>query len=71
MPGSSTYITKDGDMLDWICWRHYGRSGGTTETVLEANPHLAFEPARLSSGLVVVLPEIDPPVVTGRIRLWE
>ncbi|EDP61513.1 hypothetical protein BAL199_13785 [alpha proteobacterium BAL199] len=20
------YLTRDGDMLDWICWRHYGRS---------------------------------------------
>ena len=71
MPGTSTYITKDGDMLDWICWRHYGRSNGTTESVLEANPHLAFQPARLPTGLSVVLPEIEAPEVTGRIRLWD
>lgn len=31
------YITKDGDMLDAICWRHYGRTRGVVEQVLEAN----------------------------------
>ena len=29
--------TLQGDTVDALCWRHYGRTDGTVETVLEAN----------------------------------
>lgn len=35
------YLTKDDDMLDAICAKHYGRTAGAVEAVLEANPGLA------------------------------
>lgn len=31
------YNTKDGDVLDDICYRFYGHLDGTVEKVLEAN----------------------------------
>jgi phage tail protein X len=29
------------DTVDALCWRHYGRTQGVTEQVLQANPGLA------------------------------
>ena len=29
------------DTVDALCWRHYGRTQGLTEQVLQANPGLA------------------------------
>ena len=26
------------DTVDQLCWRHYGKTAGVTEKVLEANP---------------------------------
>jgi phage tail protein X len=31
-----TYTTKEGDILDWICWKHYGTTA-VLEQVLAAN----------------------------------
>ena len=36
------YNTKDGDVLDDICYRFYGHLDGTVEKVLEANDFLGF-----------------------------
>lgn len=69
---ATSYITKDGDMVDEICWRHYGFSADVTEQVLDANRHLAFLPARLPSGIEITLPAIDEPEPTaGRVQLWD
>jgi phage tail protein X len=71
VPMTLSIITSDGDMLDAICKRRYGRES-VVPLVLDANPHLAKQPATLPAGLVVVLPdvpetpEVDPP----EIRLW-
>ncbi|TLX52838.1 phage tail protein, partial [Stutzerimonas nosocomialis] len=29
---------QQGDTVDAICWRHYGRTAGVVEQVLDANP---------------------------------
>ncbi|WP_258087249.1 tail protein X, partial [Xenorhabdus bovienii] len=31
-----------GDTVDLLCWRHYGRTQGIVEQVLEANPDLCL-----------------------------
>jgi len=65
------YRTRDGDMLDWICWYHYGgRVSGVIEQVLEANPGLADRGPVLSAGLVIDLPRIPPPLPQPRIQIW-
>lgn len=66
------YRTKEGDMLDAICYRYYGRSSGVVELVLIANQNLSRQPEQLPSGLVITLPDL--PVQTNDItpiRLWQ
>jgi phage tail protein X len=68
----TSYTTKEGDTLDAICWRYYGRSSGTVELTLEANRDLADYGTELPAGLVIILPDVpeanDAPTMT---RLWE
>ena len=65
------YRTKDGDMLDAICWKHYGRESAVID-VLEANPHLADQGAVLSAGILIELPDLAEPVAdTEVVRLWD
>jgi phage tail protein X len=63
-------ITRDGDVLDALIWRHYGR-GDVLAAVLEANPSLAQLPPVLTAGLVIELPELPLPVEAPVIRLWS
>lgn len=63
--------TADGDVLDEICWRHYGREDAVP-SVLAANPGLAAADPVLEAGRVIVLPELPPaPQAAGAVVLWE
>lgn len=63
-------ITRDGDVLDDLVWRHYGRID-VLAAVLEANPILAQLPPVLEAGLVIELPELPLPAEAPVIRLWS
>ncbi|MEA3581460.1 tail protein X [Klebsiella pneumoniae] len=39
-----------GDTVDALCWRHYGRTQGVTEQVLQANPGLAEQARSYHTG---------------------
>ena len=66
------YRTKDGDLVDAICWRHYGEQSGAVEVVLEANPGLADIGPVLPSGIIVELPDLPPAVQElPTVRLWD
>ena len=60
-------IAQQGDTLDMICARYYGR----TEGVLAANPGLAELGAVLPHGTVIELPDVKSSPVTETINLWE
>lgn len=45
-----------GDTVDLLCFRHYGRTQGVTEKVLEANPGLCRQ-VFLEAGQEVEMPE--------------
>jgi phage tail protein X len=47
-----------GDTVDSMCWRHYGRTEKAVEAVLEANPGLADLGAVLPVGTVVFMPAL-------------
>ena len=67
-----TYICRDGDTLDWICWKYYGRQSAAVEAVLEVNPGLADRGPIYSAGQKILLPEL--PVATDTettVRLWD
>ena len=52
-------VTQQGDTVDALCWRYYGRTDGTVETVLEANNGLADYGPVLPLGLAVEMPDIS------------
>lgn len=63
--------TLQGDTVDAICWRFYGRTTGMTEAVLLANPNLAERGAVLPAGLLIEIPEIHSEPIRPLIQLWD
>ncbi len=66
-----TYTTKDGDVLDLICWKYYGSSNGTVEKVLEANCHLANLDAVFAAGVKIILPDLTKTEEEKSVKLWS
>ena len=64
------YTTIDGDVIDQICWRHYGAVAGYVEKVVEANPHLNSQPVILPAGVRISLPVVTVEPVMLK-RLWD
>lgn len=64
-------IAQQGDTVDALCWRYYGRTHGVTEQVLEVNPGLADVGTILPHGMAIELPDIAPAPVTPMIQLWD
>lgn len=50
--------TIQGETVDALCWRYYGRTDGTVAAVLEANAGLADYGVVLPLGTVVDMPDI-------------
>ena len=64
-------IAQQGDTLDMICARYYGRTEGVVEAVLAANPGLAELGAVLPHGTAVELPDVQTAPVAETVNLWE
>lgn len=60
-----------GDTVDALCWRHYGRTQGVTEQVLQSNPGLAEHGPFLPHGLQVELPDIATTTTVQTVQLWD
>lgn len=60
-----------GDSLDVICARHYGRTEGVVEAVLAANPGLAELGAVLPYGTGIELPDTDTASAAETVNLWD
>lgn len=61
-----------GDTLDAICWRHYGRTAGVTEAVLNANPGLADHGPVIPQATLITLPDDAPSAPTVKmVNLWD
>ena len=65
----TTYRTKDGDMVDAICYDHYGTEA-MTGAVYEANTSLAALGPLLPRGVTIELPEDPTTVPSQPKRLW-
>ena len=64
--------TNQNDTVDALCWRHYGRTAGVTEAVLEANPGLADQGPILPQGFVVNMPEAPASAPQRQmVNLWD
>jgi len=66
------YLTKDNDMIDEICWRHYPKHqmALAVEHVYEANHRLADKGEKLPAGLTILLPDLPQPRAVPVINLW-
>ena len=68
----ATVRAVQGDTVDAICFRYYGRTAGVTEAVLEANPGLADLGPTVPIGHVVTLPEItEQAEQKTAVNLWD
>ncbi len=69
----TTWITRDGDVLDAICATHYGTENlsAVLTLVLEANQGLAEKGAVYPAGIRIVLPEITQQVSESPYSLWD
>ncbi|EPV8688032.1 tail protein X [Pseudomonas aeruginosa] len=64
--------TQQNDTVDALCWRHYGRTAGVVEAVLDANPGLADKGPTLPAGLLVTLPEQQAAAPEQQmVSLWD
>jgi phage tail protein X len=59
----TTYQTKAGDTVDYVCWMYYGATAGIVETVLATNSGLADYGPVLPAGINIMLPVVTPSTV--------
>ncbi|XPP72711.1 tail protein X [Serratia liquefaciens] len=60
-----------GDTVDAICWRYYGRTQGVVEQVYSLNEGLADAGAILSHGQPVELPDVTAASQRETVNLWD
>ena len=67
----TTVRAIQGDTIDMLCWRHYGRTAGVVEQVLQTNPGLASLGPVLPHGTAVKLPDIPAQPQRTTVQLWD
>ena len=60
-----------GDTLDALCARYYGRTEGVVEAVLQANPGLSELGVILPHGTAVDLPDVETSPTAETLNLWD
>lgn len=67
----ATYITRDGDTIDYIVWKFYGYQDRlAVEQVLAANRDLADRGAALPANIAIELPALVAATTPG-VKLWD
>ena len=64
------YIISEGEMLDQICFKHYGTID-VVEEILKWNPDLANYIGSLPYGMTINLPKLNTSKILEQIQLWE
>lgn len=64
-------IALQGDTLDALCYRHYGRTEGVVEEILGSNPGLADIGTLLPHGTAVELPVVNAESQKEFLNLWD
>lgn len=70
-PETDTVTAADGDTVDALCYRHYGRTAAVTEAVLTANPGLAALGPVLPAGTQVRMPVVTQKPTRTTVNLWD
>jgi len=63
--------TEQGDTVDSLCWRYYGRTESVVEQIYAANVGLAEQGAILPHGYAGELPDIIQAAVSETVSLWD
>ena len=63
--------TLQAETVDARGWRHYGRTRGAVEAVLQANPGLASCGPILPQGTLVLMPALPAPAPKPTVSLWD
>lgn len=61
----------EGDTVDKVCHRVFGRTAGVTEQVLALNPGLAGKGPVLPNGTPITLPEHVATPTKKTLSLWD
>ncbi|MDR3432067.1 MAG: tail protein X [Rouxiella aceris] len=64
-------IAQQGDSVDALCWRYYGRTESVVEQVYAANAGLADVGVILPHGYPLELPELPLSAVRETVQLWD
>lgn len=64
-------LASQGDTLDLICQRYYGRTEGVVEMVLAANPGLAALGVIVPHGTAIALPDVPASPTRETLNLWD
>lgn len=64
-------FAQQGDTVDALCWRYYGRTESVLEQVYMANAGLADAGVVLPHGFAVELPELPSSAVRETVQLWD
>jgi phage tail protein X len=67
---ATIYRTRDGDVLDDICYSHYGTEQAVIQ-VLNANSGLSELGGVYHAGVDIVLPDIELPKEESEASLWD
>lgn len=62
---------QQGDTVEQICWRYYGRTQQAVELVYAANPGLAESGPVLMHGCGVTLPDLPESPADETVNLWD
>lgn len=70
-----TYSTRDGDMIDSVCAKHYGACNDEVlRIVYAANPGIVEAGLLLQAGVTITLPDITRAQFapeTAVVKLWD
>ncbi len=67
---ATVYKTRDGDVLDDICYAHYGTEQAVVQ-VLNANSGLSELGGVYSAGVDIILPDIEQQKEESEASLWN
>ncbi len=71
MAAQETVMSRAGETLDLLLWRHRGRTAGLAEQTLLLNPGIADLGPVLPAGLSIVLPaEASAQPLRETVKLW-
>lgn len=73
LPGrDKVYVAVQGDMLDRICWLHYGKhTSEVVQGVLRRNQNVGKRSAKLDVGDIIVLPYVPPAADVAPIVIYD